>query len=519
MTSKSSVAALLLLSLALTSAQAQEPERTIAQFDAALGAASTAFMEPMRIELLEDDGERIVLHWQQGSYREELSWLGFSEVFASDGSQHWYGSTMKLPYALNGGVPPRITLELCKAFAFLQPQWRGYLEPSDPAAANSLMFSPPLMSQALLTLENDGDLTVRIGDKQLLAESSSFTLTQFIGFNQYGEIKYASTFTTDSLDIEGNVLRSVRSKVVAVDNASALDDAQFSISSAPEVPTPVLPTVPYTIEFELKSGAVILPLTTSDGTTLRLQFDTGASAGLLRRDVAARFGLTAVGTEQVRGHGSVVNVSYTRVEGLRLGEAIVPPFAAAVMEEGNGLDRRLGQSAIDGLIGNFLLQSYVVRIDYPRRKLTLWPRDGFDPEQLRNTFTAVLHREMLPWSDVVVDGKIRGGAYFNTGASYPFALSYWACDDAGIAYPVDSMERAVSVGGSSMFGIIRPGEVKLLGTGRSSDLVINGPPTALELLSPGEPMERYRMASFGSAMLKDYAVTFDLQRERIYLSR
>jgi hypothetical protein len=525
LTTQSSALALLLTLWLCGSAHARDLDAALARFDEVFGATAAAFNTPTRVVQREADGEEITFHWQQGRYREELRWLGFIETFASDGTVHWYGSDLKLPYPLNGGAPPRITLELCRAFAFLQPQWRQHLDEGQLLEAvresldpeELLLFTPPGMQQALLALELDGSFSIVIGDAQLLAESNSFTVTTLAEFKDFGGINYASNIATVTLSGKGEVLRRVETAVQSVEHVAPLVDSQFEIESAPAVPSPPLLQVPYIVEFEQRGGMLVLPVTTADGSKLRLELDTGASTGLLRREVATQLGLTAVGDEQVVGHGGAASVSYVRLDGLKVGEAQLPPFPAAVLADSSGLDRRLGQSGIDGLVGNVLLQSYVVQIDYPRKRLTLWPRDQFDPAILGDAFTTKLHRERLPWSEVAVDGKIRGGAYFNTGAAYTFALSFWACDQAGVTYPVDSMDRAVSVGGASMFGIIRPGEVRLLGEGTGTDIILRSPLTSLELLAPGEPMERFRMASFGAGFLKDYVVTFDLMRERVYL--
>ena len=115
-----SLFAALAVALVHCTAHADDLEQTLAAFDAAYSAAAQVFAQPTRIQQLNENGEQVSFQWQDGKYREEYRWLGFTEVFSYDGSEHWYGSDINLPYELDGGAPPSITLELCRAFAFLR---------------------------------------------------------------------------------------------------------------------------------------------------------------------------------------------------------------------------------------------------------------------------------------------------------------------------------------------------------------------------------------------------------------
>jgi hypothetical protein len=88
----------LLLTLAIAqTASADDLATTLAAYDAAFGATSKVFTQPAIIQQVDENGEDVGFHWQAGKYREEYRWLGFTEVFACDGSQHWYGSDNNLP--------------------------------------------------------------------------------------------------------------------------------------------------------------------------------------------------------------------------------------------------------------------------------------------------------------------------------------------------------------------------------------------------------------------------------------
>jgi hypothetical protein len=526
------LAALLLSTAAPRPVHAQDLASLLAAHEAAVGATVEFFREPTRVEQIDTDlatGDRVSFHWQQGRYREEYRWLGFTEVFAYDGSRHWYGSTLALPYGIDQGSPPSVTIEAVRALAYLAEPWRSHLTvhtappPAGVTAPAVLRFAPPEMGEALLLLRKDGLLEgVLTGDRHTLAASHVFTLTRFEDWRDFHGVRYPALLRNVTMDESGTVARERESFIQNVVRAEALPDTAFTPAGAPSVPAPALPQVPYTIEMAVTPSSIVVPVTAPNGEELLLALDTGANIGLLRGDVAEQLGLRAIGTEQISGHGGSAQVGYLRAAGFRLGEVELPAWPAVVMHEdgsGSKLDRELGYSGIDGLLGCALLQNFVVRIDYPRKRLSLYPRNGFDASILKADYSFPLHRERLPYVDVVVDGRIRGGAYFNTGARYGFALSFWAIDEAGITYPVESMGRGITVGGSSMFGVIRPRRVVVPGPIGTRELVLESPATNLELLAPGEPPLRSRIASFGNALLADYAVTFDLAREMVYLER
>src|SRR5437016_10783265 len=95
----------LVLLFAVLPAEAASPASStlsdiLAQHDAAFGSGGQFFSQPTVVQQIDNDpltGERVSFHWQQGRYREEYRWLGFTEVFAFDGHEHWYGSDVDLP--------------------------------------------------------------------------------------------------------------------------------------------------------------------------------------------------------------------------------------------------------------------------------------------------------------------------------------------------------------------------------------------------------------------------------------
>src|SRR5262249_43835079 len=122
-----------------------------------------------------------------------------------------------------------------------------------------------------------------------------------------------------------------------------------------------------------------------------------------------------------------------------------------------------------------------------------------------------LHRDALPYTGVTVDSKVRGGAYFNTGARPYFNLMIWALDREHVAYPVVGLASGLSIHGPQAFGIVRPDVVEL------GSLRLEHRLTYLENLAPGDPPDETRIASFGSDFFKEHIVTFDLPHEKVFV--
>jgi hypothetical protein len=303
------------------------------------------------------------------------------------------------------------------------------------------------------------------------------------------------------------------------------------------VAQPELPGGELTISFKLIDDGITLSASGPDGRPLTFKFDSGANVGLLRRSVAQRLGLAMAGAEPVSGHGGTVELQFAQVAGVRLGAAEVPPFQIAVTADtdpgelqpgdpgyeyyaqrlraagaSGTLDTALGEDGVDGLLGTSLLNNYVVRIDYPHQQLTLYSATDFTPARLPATALGLtLHRDAMPYTTVSVDGKVEGGAFFNTGARAFFSVATWALDKQQVSYPVLGMASGLSIHGPQVFGIIQPGVVEL------GSLRLEKPLTYLELLAPGDVPDETRIASFGSEFFHQHVVTFDLPHERVFV--
>lgn len=473
------------------------------------------------------DGKRINFHWQMGNFRQEYVWLGFTEIFCYNGDEHWYGSDLSLPYNLGSDSSPDVTSELIKNFAYLQPQYVDNFSAAKevPLGLDErfivLRYKPEGMSEALLLLDPfDYRLSGYLyGTSRLISQSPLYKLTLLEDWTDYGTCWYPTVMRHETLSPEGELLKEKRSTTLSVDLADRLPEHMFETSSSPDVPQPGLPTVPYVVPFSFLNDTVLISCKGPKGRLRKLELDTGAAVGVLRRDVAAEIGMSLHGNEMVTGHGGSAPVMYGRAEGFVLkgrGQEYtveLPPWPAAVLMGNSALDDSLKAKGADGLLGNFLLSNFVVTLDYRRKLVLLYPPDQFDPLlHLSEGYNAIpVTRDSMPYVQVMVDDKISGGAFFNTGAQQYFTLSAWACDAAGVTYEIEDFAEAVTVRGYTAFGIIRPEKVQLGG------LEIIRPRTHIEILAPGEAPNPNRIASFGNEFFNRNRVTFDLFNNMYYI--
>jgi hypothetical protein len=387
------------------------------------------------------------------------------------------------------------------------------------------------MSEALLLLDpRDYRLSGLLqGGTLKLADSEFYKLTTLEDWADFGACWYPTVIRVTTVSPDGERLREKYMTTLQITRAAPLPDEMFEPGSSPDVPAPDLGTEPVELGFSFLKDNVVLKAETPDGTALRLELDTGANVGLLRRDMAVKLGLAPVGDEQITGHGSMVDVGYVPVQGLKLVDIFdsnkkfeLPPWPAAILGENASMDASMAENNVAGLMGNFVLNWFVVKLDYRRRVMTLYPRGAFDPaKHLQPGYITVpVTRDSMPFCQVEVDNKIRGGAYFNTGGQYYFALHAWAIDQAKVVYEVKDLIRTVTIGGSGLAGTIEPGEV-LVGDEslgrlelRSADKPLK---TYLELLAPGEAPNPNRIGSFGNGFFRDHTVTFDLFNQVFYI--
>jgi hypothetical protein len=460
---------------------------------------------------------------QNRRFRQEHYWLGFTEVFGYDGKDHWYGSDMVLPYAVDSERGTDVSQQFVQYMQYLTPEEHKHIGAASQvplqfrSGYHALQYSPPDMSEVLLLIDPVSFLLRGMlqGNERSLVASAIFRYLQFDDWQEIDDAcLYPMSIMLRKFGPDGPIGRDRMFTTLAIQRSDRLAGSYFERRNSPVVEMPELPSIPYELPFSLTDDSIIVSATGPAGQRLRFKLDTGANVGLLRRDVAKSLGCRLLGEEQVTGHGGKAEVQYTRVSGLKLnGRIPIPDFPAAVLTDGGKLEDNLAEGKISGLLGSLLLNNYVVKIDMRRRRISLYPPQNFSPQQhLGSQYEALaFHRAALPWLEVEVDGRISGGAFVNTGAQPLFTLYAWAIDRAGVNYEIENIGSGVTIHGRTAFYIIRPDLVQLGG------ISISQPLTFVENLAPGEEPRQQRIGSFGNSMLTDRIVTFDLFNEMLYI--
>lgn len=100
----------------------------------------------------------------------------------------------------------------------------------------------------------------------------------------------------------------------------------------------------------------------------RVLVDTGAARSLITPAVVSGLGLRMVGTERIIGvTGAVASVPLVEVSSVGIGQIVLPPFQAGVLELG---PLRLG---IQAILGVNAFAGRRLQIDFPGGRLYLLP--------------------------------------------------------------------------------------------------------------------------------------------------
>jgi predicted aspartyl protease len=136
------------------------------------------------------------------------------------------------------------------------------------------------------------------------------------------------------------------------------------------------------VPIEIEQNLVIVRVRIGGSPPLAFLVDTGASASVIASDRLADAGLAAGASVAATGQGGTLDASAVRGAVLRIGPVRLAPDSIAAVDLA-GLSAGLGRR-IDGILGHELFERYVVRIDYDRRRLTL-----FEPGEAGGGGTAI----------------------------------------------------------------------------------------------------------------------------------
>lgn len=193
-------------------------------------------------------------------------------------------------------------------------------------------------------------------------------------------------------------------------------------------------------------GALVaVPAELPDGSSVPFLLDTGAGATVLDRTIAQRLGMEVHGALEARGAGGSEAGGYVQLASLTLPGVTIRDQTIATLPLG-ALGDVLG-APIGGILGYDFLSRFLVRVDYPRSLLGLFPPGSAPPPDARR---AVLRVEAnVPRIDGVLDGTHHGNFVLDLGNASALVLHPSFAREAGYLDGAEAPTRSIAgIGGA-----------------------------------------------------------------------
>jgi hypothetical protein len=264
-----------------------------------------------------------------------------------------------------------------------------------------------------------------------------------------------------------------------------------------------------TLPFELINNHIYVDARIN-GRPLRLMLDTGGFNALTPPTVES-LGLKSEGSFEARGTGEKTeSFGLTHIGEVQVGDATVRNQVFYVLPF-KDLDQVEGVP-LPGLLGFEVFKRFVVRIDYAARRLTLILPEAFAAPK-GATPVAFTFDEMTPQVEGKLDG-IPGKFTIDTGSrssldvNRPFAEKNGLFDRPGAK--IEAL-TGWGVGGGGRGLLIRPGLLEL------GAVRLPAPVTSISLQKKGSLTDPYLAGNVGGGVLRRFTVTFDYQKQQIWL--
>jgi PDZ domain/Aspartyl protease len=269
----------------------------------------------------------------------------------------------------------------------------------------------------------------------------------------------------------------------------------------------------FTVPFELVDNRIFVDVWLDGRGPFKFILDTGGD-GILSQEAAARVGARHGEETEGRGAGeSVVKAWQTSVGETRLGGLALKDQPFTVFDFSD-LRHVFGARRFDGVIGLSVFSRSVVRVDYERLRLTFTRPENFSYSGAG--LAVPFERErLIPVIRGEVDG-IQARFGLDTGDRSALTLKGPFVEGHGLREHYTPRVEAVTgfgIGGPIRAQVVRVGSLKFGG------FEIRGPVTRLSLQKGGAFAAADVAGNIGGAILKQFTVTFDYTRRRIYFEK
>src|SRR5262245_36125886 len=279
-------------------------------------------------------------------------------------------------------------------------------------------------------------------------------------------------------------------------------------------------TVPTRIPIEITSNHIIVKGRVNASRLLSFVLDTGASAAIMRMDVARELGLSLQGSVTGRGAGAgmqagarVKDATWS-LDGL---ERFSQPMALALPMP--AMSSSLGRE-IDGVIGGEFIRQFVVELDYQQRSLTLHDRSTFTyggtgeivPIEFNNDGHPVVRATLTPVSRPPIAGRF----LLDIGSGLALALHGPFVAEQHLPGPETKTIPAVGLAGIGGRSMGRLGRVTALQIG---SFRVDDPIALFSEDNAGALADRSVQGNIGAQVVKRFRMFLDYSRRRIILER
>ncbi len=268
-----------------------------------------------------------------------------------------------------------------------------------------------------------------------------------------------------------------------------------------------------TVPFDMDDGEIGLEVKLN-GTPERVFLDSGAGGLALAQSAADALGLKSSGFLEVRGYGGSADQHPVRIQTLEVPGAVeLSNVAAIAIDLPEQLNSYFTQP-VAGFIGYDLLSHFVVRIDYPHKKLTFIRADAFHPAPADGHPLPLALDSNVPTIQAHLDSLPPGQFLLDTGdadAAVRLYGPYVAANGLDKKYPHGAVAVGGGVGGVSRSRRVR---VKSFTVARYTFPDI---PADFSLDTKGGA-SLVNAGSLGSRLLSRFILTFDYPHNRVFFA-
>jgi predicted aspartyl protease len=286
-------------------------------------------------------------------------------------------------------------------------------------------------------------------------------------------------------------------------------------------PSPALQTstnAPVSIPFELASRHIIVKVSVNKSRPLSFVLDTGASAAIVRMDVAKELGLSLYGSANTGGAGAgrqagqqVKNATWSLVGLDSFADTVKLALPLPVLPVALGRD-------VDGIIGGEFIRRFVLELDYQARSMTVHNRETFAYNGRGETLPLDFNPDGHPVLQATVttlDGQAFDRRFMlDTGSGMALILHSPFVAQQNLPGPQSKTIRAIGGAGAGGRTVGRLGRVAALQIG---SFRIDNPITMFSEDKAGAFANASLAGNIGAQITSKFRLFLDYGRRRIIL--